>query len=89
MSYQNPAPEPTTHYVARIVVERVDQKPYEDTFNGHKIWKLNRVVTEVTTLTLKSDSLVDLVSKTGKHLDLVEDINATDPVKPRGTRSGE
>lgn len=82
-------PEQTTHYVARVVVERVDQKPYEDMFNGHKIWKMNRVVTEVTSLTVKSDGLVDLIAKTGKHLDLVEDIDAIDPVKPRGTRSSE
>ena len=90
MVYVDPnKPEKTIHYVARIVVERVDQKPCEVMQHGSKVWVMNRTATEVTSLTVKSDDLADLITKTGKHLDLVEDIDALDPVKPRGTRSSE
>jgi len=90
MAYSDPnKPVATTHYVVRITVERVDQNPYEEMLQGQKAWKTKRTVTEVTTLTLKSDSLTDLVTKTGKHLDLIEDIDALDPVREKGTRSSE
>lgn len=83
--------EESSHYVARIVVERVDHKLIE-TYGGvgnSKIREPKRTVTELTALTLKSDELDALVERVGKHLALVEDIESVDPVKPRGTRSSE
>jgi hypothetical protein len=89
MTYTSNAPEPTTHYVARIVIERVDHRQVE-TRNGigvGKIMEPKRTVTELATLTLKSDELNTLVTKVGMHLELVEEIEAVDPVRPKGVRS--
>lgn len=80
-----------SHYVTRIVVERVDFVVTESRsgIGGARVEEVKRVVTELTSLTLKSDALVSLVEKTGKHLDLVEDIIGSDPVRVKGTRSSE
>lgn len=87
MTYADPSrPDQTMHYVTRIVIERVDHKPVQHTFHGDKKWVSDRAVTELAVITLKADSLASLVEKAGKHLDLVEDIDATDVVRPKGTR---
>lgn len=82
-------PESTTHYVARIVVERIDHKPVEQTFQGSKKWVSDRTVTELGTFTPKNNTLDGLVDKVGAHLHLIEDIDALDAVRLKGTRSSE
>lgn len=90
MSYTTPnTPAPTTHYVARIVVERVDHNPTEarDGMVGTKRVSLERTVTELASFTPKNNTLEGLVDKVGAHLHLIEDIDALDAVRMKGTRS--
>jgi hypothetical protein len=88
MTYASNTPAETTHYVTRITIERVDHRRVEtrNGIAGAKTEEAKRTVTELSTFTLKADSLTGLVEKAGKHLDLVEDIDATDAVRPKGTR---
>ena len=91
MSYQSNTHEESSHYVARIVVERVDHKEVEtrNGMGGSKMMELKRTVTELATLTVKTDGIEALKDKVGAHMALVDEIVAVDPVKPRGTRSSE
>lgn len=77
----------SSHYVARLVIERVDfldvkrnaplSIPVEDT---------KRVVTQLTSITVRDDSLTGIITKVPKHLELIDDIDAVDPEKPKGSR---
>lgn len=86
MSSENPL-----HFVARIVVERVDFVEIEarSGMGMAKTNEMKRIVTELASLTLKSDALYALVEKTNKHLDLVDDIAGRDPVRSKGVRSSD
>lgn len=79
------------HYVARIVVERVDFLEIEtrNGMAGGKSAEVKRVVTELATNVIKTNSLASLVDKVGAHLHLIEDLDSIDPVRRPGTRSSE
>lgn len=69
-----------THYVTRVVVERVDNfipdnsSRYQDKHLGPR-----RDVTELANFLVKSDDLETLKSKMTSHVSLIEDFSGTDP----------
>lgn len=80
----------TSHYVARLVIERVD---FLDVKRNTPIAHLStviddakRTVTQLTSITIRDDSLAGIITKVPKHLELIDDIDAVDPEKPKGSR---
>lgn len=81
----------STHYVARLVIERVDF--LDDVKRNTPIAHLStviddakRTVTQLTSITIRDDSLAGIITKVPKHLELIDDIDAVDPEKPKGSR---
>lgn len=58
---------PTEHYVARLTLEKVERTVDKNVHNGRQ----DRVVDEVTTLTIKEKDLSVLITKLGLHLEIV------------------
>lgn len=80
----------STHYVARLIIERVD---FLDVKRNTPIANLStvvddpkRTVTQLTSITIRDDSLTGIITKVPKHLELIDDIDAVDPEKPKGSR---
>lgn len=74
----------STHYVVHVRIERVDiadGKPSPLAHLAHQAPVERRTVTELAGFVVKGDDLDTLKSKIGAHLDLVEDITATDGVR--------
>lgn len=81
----------STHYVARVIIQRVDHIDTESPKNIGTFSKImqnetKRVTTELANFTVRGDHLVDILTKVPKHLELIDDISAVDPEKPKGTR---
>lgn len=78
------------HYVARLVIERVDYLDVKrNTPAAHlstAVDDAKRVVTQLASLTIRDDSLTGIITKVPKHLELIDDIDAVDPEKPKGSR---
>jgi len=73
-------PRIRTHYVGRVVVERVertvpDDTPYPSTRDKSTATESNRQVKELASVMVKADDVPDLVEKLNKHLSLVEDMD--------------
>lgn len=79
------------HYVARIVVERVDFIEIEarSPMGGTQVNETKRVVTELATNVVKANTLETLVGKVGAHLQLIEDLDSIDPIRLKGARPSE
>jgi hypothetical protein len=69
-----------THYIARIVIERVNhmQEPAKSHVHNSEPTPTGRKVTELATITLRNDELDRLVDRVTQHLGLIEDIEAID-----------
>lgn len=69
-----------THYVARVVVERVNhmQEPAKSHVHNSEPTPAGRKVTELAAVTLRNDDLDKLIDRVGDHLRLVDDIEAID-----------
>lgn len=82
-----------THYVARIIIERVNhmQEPAKSHVHNSEPTPSGRKVTEIVDLKLKGNDLLKLVDRVTQHLGLIDDIEAIDdkrvtPVRPGNTR---
>lgn len=78
------------HFVARIVVEKVvrsEANPTDRSVRGQvdSVVGEKRRVTELTSITVKANSLESALAKASSHLSLIDDIDAEDP-KPGATR---
>lgn len=80
----------SSHYVARVVIERVDHittnKKTGAIMSVGTVEETKRVVTQLASLTVRGDGLTDILTKVPKHLELIDDIDAVDPEKPKGSR---
>lgn len=78
-----------THYVARVVIERVNhmQEPAKSHVHGSEPTPTGRKVTELVSFNLRADDLDVLKGKLERHIDLVDDIEAIDE-KPKGLTRG-
>lgn len=77
------------HYVARFIIERVDHidvKKPGGTMNSILVDDTRRSVTQLANITVRADTLVDIITKVPKHLELIDDIEAIDPETPKGVR---
>lgn len=83
--------ENSTHFVARIVVERVDIQhtephPTRSVTAVQQLAAPRRTVTELATVTVKANDMAALIDKADAHMHLVEDIGATDPRENTGAK---
>lgn len=69
-----------THYVARIVIERVNhmQEPAKSYVHNSEPTPSGRKVTELVSLNLRANDLDVLKGKLERHIDLVDDISVID-----------
>lgn len=67
-----------THFVTRIVIERVDKVSESTNTRGYPDESLpkvgERTVTELASIALKDSDLVNLKSRVMAHVDLVQDL---------------
>lgn len=69
-----PDPKTTSHFVAHLKIEKVE-KP-ESAIRDRGVpdsVRPGRVIDEVTQITIKGDTLENLVSKLGKHIAIIEE----------------
>lgn len=78
----------STHYTARLVIERVDHLDVKRTGGvmGPSVEETKRVVTQLASITVRDDALTGIITKVPRHLELIDDIEAVDPEKPKGSR---
>lgn len=79
----------STHYVARVTIERVDHvdtKKPGGVMNSVVVEDTKRLVTQLASFTVRGDELPELLTKVPRHLELVDDIEAVDPEKKGNIR---
>lgn len=78
----------SSHYVARVVIERVDHIDVKGPANALRpaVEDTRRAVTQLANFTVRGDALTDLLTKVPKHLELIDDIDAIDPERKGNTR---
>lgn len=69
-----------THYVARVVIEKIDhmQEPAKSYVQGSEPEPKGRKVTELASLSLRNDDLEALKDRIGAHIALVDEVEAID-----------
>lgn len=87
-----------THFIVRVVVERVDREvtavPAPTNYSPNvgrggtltAELKAGRVVTELASVTTRADTLAALIDMCHAHMELVQDIEATDSRAEVGKR---
>jgi hypothetical protein len=70
----------TGHYVAQLIVKRVDKVTKSEYNNGARtqVATTERKVVELVSLNIREDDLEGLIDKVKKHADLVSDIDDSD-----------
>lgn len=79
----------TSHYVAWVVIERVDHIDVKRSTGlgmSAATDETKRAVTQLASFTVRDDGLTGIITKVPKHLELIDDIDAVDPEKPKGSR---
>lgn len=79
----------SSHFVARITIERVDHidmKKAAGVMQSVVVDDTKRLVTQLASFTVRGDELTELLTKVPKHLELIDDIEAIDPEKKGNIR---
>ena len=62
----------STHFVAQLKVEKIE-RPDRGTVHRAPDQMPDRDKTEVTQLTIKADTLPELITKLGKHIEIISE----------------
>lgn len=61
------------HFVAHLKIEKVERHTNQDRGSASHGSKSDRVIDEVTQITIKGKTLEALVSKLGQHIEIIEE----------------